>query len=67
VGHPAKEPTVTTLPATLTLRFVKVRGTRYLRLDDVAALVRALGDGEATAVRKRLAAAADSLLEEAKR
>lgn len=50
-----------------TLRFVEVRGVRYLRLDDVAAFVRELGDGEATAVRKRLAAAADSLLQEAKR
>lgn len=50
-----------------TLRFVEVRGMQYLRLDDVATFVRELGDGEATDVRKRLAAAADALLQEANR
>lgn len=58
---------MTVKSSAFTLRFVEVRGVRYLRLDDVAAFVRDLGDGEETDVRRRLAAAADSLLQEAKR
>jgi len=35
-------------------RYVEVRGVRYLRLEDVAAFVRALGSTEETDVRNRL-------------
>ena len=44
------------------LRFVDVRGVRYLRLDDVAAFIRELGGGEETDVRSRLNEAADNLV-----
>ena len=39
-------------------RFVEVRGVRYLRLEDVAAFLRALGGSEKTDVRNRLDEAA---------
>lgn len=39
-------------------RFVEVRGVRYLRLDDVAAFLHALGSTEETDVRNRLDEAA---------
>ena len=39
-------------------RFVKVRGVRYLRLEDVAAFLSELGGSEETDVRKRLDEAA---------
>jgi hypothetical protein len=44
------------------LRFVDVRGERYLRIEDVAAFVRELGCGEETDVRRRLDEAADQFL-----
>jgi hypothetical protein len=47
---------------TAKLRYVEVRGERYLRLADVAAYVRELGDGEETDVRNRLNEAANQLL-----
>ena len=43
------------------LRFVEVRGARYLHIDDVSAFVRELGGGEETDVRNRLNEAADRL------
>ena len=43
------------------LRFVVVRGARYLRLDDVASLLRDLGSTEETDVRRRLDEAAGVL------
>jgi hypothetical protein len=48
------------------LRFVEVRGERYLRLDDVVAFVRELGGGEETDVRNRLNEAANNLLRKRK-
>ena len=47
---------------TFPLRFVDVRGARYLRVDDVAAFIRELGGTEETDVRNRLNEAADHLL-----
>jgi hypothetical protein len=47
------------------LRFVEVRGVRYLRVDDVAAFVRELGGGEETDVRNRLLKAAYQLCQKA--
>ena len=44
------------------LRFVEVRGERYLRLEDVAAFARELGGSEETDVRNRLCEAADHLV-----
>jgi hypothetical protein len=43
------------------VRFVTVRGVRYLRVDDVAGLLRDLGATEATDVRNRLDKAARNL------
>lgn len=43
------------------LRFVVVRGVRYLRLDDVAILLRDLGSTEDTDTRRRLDEAARNL------
>jgi hypothetical protein len=43
-------------------RFVRVRGERYLRLDDVASFIRDLGGTEETDVRNRLNEAAENLL-----
>lgn len=43
------------------LRYVTVRGVRYLRVDDVAAYIRELGGGEETDVRNRLKEAARNL------
>jgi hypothetical protein len=44
------------------LRFVTVRGVRYLRIEDVAAFVRDLGGTEETDVRNRLDEAAAQLM-----
>jgi hypothetical protein len=40
------------------LRFVEIRGVRYVRLNDVTALIRELGSTEETDVRERLNEAA---------
>jgi hypothetical protein len=48
------------------VRFVEVRGTRYLRAEDVEDLIRELGSGEETDVRKRLEEAV-ARLQEARR
>jgi hypothetical protein len=48
--------------STFEFRFVRVRGERYLRLDDVASFVRELGGTEETDVRNRLSEAANHLL-----
>jgi hypothetical protein len=45
-------------PETFLFRFVKIRGVRYLRLDDVATFLRELGSAEETDVRNRLDEAA---------
>lgn len=42
-------------------RYVTVRGTRYLHVEDVAAFVRQLGGVEETDVRTRLYEAANNL------
>jgi hypothetical protein len=43
------------------LRYVVLRGVRYLRAEDVAAFLRELGSTEETDVRKRLDEAARNL------
>lgn len=43
------------------LRFIVVRGRRYLRLDDVASLLRRIGSTEETDTRDRLDEAARKL------
>ena len=43
-------------------RYVEVRGTRYLHVDDVAAFVRELGGSEETDVRTRLLKAASNII-----
>ena len=48
------------------LRYVEVRGERYLRLEDVASFVRELGGAEETDVRNRLNEAANKLLRPSK-
>lgn len=45
----------------LQMRFVTVKGVRYLRIEDVQAFVVECGAGEETDVRWRLQAAAQSL------
>jgi len=50
----------------MNLRYVTVHGVRYLRVDDVAAFVRALGATEETDVRTRLDEAAHNLTKGAK-
>jgi hypothetical protein len=49
-------------PETRKLRFVEVRGTRYIRAEDVAEYIRELGETEETDVRRRLSLAADNIL-----
>ena len=44
------------------LRYVVIRGVQYLRHDDVASFIRALGSAEETDVRNRLNEAAANLL-----
>lgn len=44
------------------IRCVDVRGVRYLRIDDVVALLRELGATEETDVRRRLDTAANNLV-----
>lgn len=51
---------------TFPLRVLEVNGQRYLHIEDVAALVRALGDGEKANVRQRLDEASDQLLQRIK-
>lgn len=46
----------------LQLRYVIVRGVRYIHEEDVALLIRELGSGEETDVRNRLNQGADILL-----
>lgn len=47
------------------MRFIDVRGERYLRLTDVMTFIRELGGGEETDVRNRLNEAASNLLRQA--
>lgn len=46
------------------IRFVVVRGVRYLRVDDVADYIRELGGSEETNVRNRLEQATTELVKE---
>lgn len=43
------------------MRYVEVRGVRYLRLEDVATFIRELSGGEETDVRNRLKEAAHQI------
>lgn len=54
------------MSASYPIRFIDVRGERYLRIEDVAAFVRELGGSEETDVRHRLDEAADNLLQRMK-
>lgn len=44
------------------VRFVTVKGVRYLRVEDVAAYILELGGGEETDVRNRMKQAASALI-----
>lgn len=46
----------------INLRFVDVRGNRYIRIEDVALFIVNLGSGEETDVRNRLNEAAANLV-----
>lgn len=48
------------------MRTVVVRGTTYLRVEDVAEYIRACGEGEETDVRNRLKKAAEAIVTQTK-